>query len=392
MKQTGRNFGLDLLRTLAIAIVLGNHYFIGFHISPGRVAWGGWAAGISATAILSIEWLFVLSGFLIGTMMIRSFEAGQTWWARARDFWLRRWFRTLPNYYLFLAFNAALAAYGIGSGAFDYKFALFSQNLAWAEKSPLFFGEAWSLASDEWFYFLMPILLGLAAWVFRAGARNTFLAVAFALILAPTLARLFAPVPTDFFAWDAAIRRVTVFHLDATGWGVLAAIVSRWYADQWARHQGARAVLGVVLTVAGMAMVELLVLVGWSDTLPSRMMNVFSLVLPAARAFVLLPWLTELRSTSAATHWVVDRVSLYSYSLYLCHFPMIFIVQAWFGINKTSSLAAVLAATAVWLGLTFGLAAVVFRFFEKPTSDMRERFTKRVDASPFLGRVSGGGG
>lgn len=386
-KQAGRNFGLDLLRTLAIVVVLANHYFIGFHVSPGRVAWQGFASGISASAVLAIEWLFVLSGFLIGAMMIRSFEGRATWWERARDFWLRRWFRTLPNYYLFLLVNASLAAYGIGSGTFDFKFVIFSQNLAWAEKSPLFFGEAWSLASDEWFYLLMPLLLGLAAVMFRSGSRNTFIAVAVFLIAAPTLARWAAGVPGDFFAWDAAIRRVTVFHLDATGWGVLAAIVSRWHPQQWAQHSGAKALAGLALTALGLWMIEVLVLVGWTDSVGSRLMNVFSLVLPAAGSFLMLPWLTGLVCRSAGINWVVDRVSLYSYSLYLCHFPMIFVVQAWFAVDRQSGVATVLGATVAWVTLTFALSMLVFRFFERPTSDLRERFTRKVDASPFLASV-----
>jgi peptidoglycan/LPS O-acetylase OafA/YrhL len=385
-RPPGRNFGLDLLRALAIVVVLSNHYFIGFHISPGRVGWSGFASGISASSVLAIEWLFVLSGFLIGAMMIRSFETRTTWWEQARDFWLRRWFRTLPNYYLFLLVNALLSAYGIGSGVFDFKFVIFSQNLAWPEKSPLFFGEAWSLASDEWFYLLMPLLLGMAAVVFRSGSRNTFLAVALLLIAAPTLARLAAPVPTDFFAWDAAIRRVTVFHLDATGWGVLAAIVSRWHADAWGRHKGAKAIAGGLLTAWGLWMIEVLVYVGWTDSMGSRLMNVFSLVLPAAGSFLMLPWLTGLVNNNGAVNWVVDRISLYSYSLYLSHFPMIFVVQAWFAVNQNSSWATVLAASVAWLTLTFSLSGLVFRFFEKPTSDLRDRFTRRVDASPFVTR------
>jgi peptidoglycan/LPS O-acetylase OafA/YrhL len=385
-RPVGRNFGLDLLRTLAIFAVLGNHYFIGFHISPGRVAWQGFASGVSASSVLAIEWLFVLSGFLIGAMMIRSFETRTTWWEQARDFWLRRWFRTLPNYYLFLLVNALLSAYGIGSGVFDFKFVVFSQNLAWPEKSPLFFGESWSLATDEWFYLLMPVLLGLAAMVFRAGSRSAFLVVAGLLIAAPTLARLAAPVPTDFFAWDAAIRRVTVFHLDATGWGVLAAIVSRWHPQAWVQHKGAKAIGGVLLTVLGLWMIEWLVFAGWTDSFASRSMNVLSLVFPAAGSVLLLPWLTGLVNTNHAVSWVVDRVSLYSYSLYLSHFPMIFVVQAFFAVDRNTSLPIVLAASLAWLLLTFSLSGLVFRFFEKPTSDLRDRFTRKVDASPFLPR------
>jgi len=372
-----------LLRTLAIVVVLANHYFIGFHLSTGRVAFEGFAMGISASAVLAIEWLFGLSGFLIGTMMIRSFEGRTTWWARARDFWLRRWFRTVPNYYLFLLINALLSALGIGSGVFNFKFAIFSQNLAWPEQSPMFFAEAWSLALDEWFYLLMPLLLGLMALVLRSVSRNIFLSVAIVLIIVPTMARFLAPVPLDFFAWDAGIRRITIFHLDATGWGVLAAIFSRWYPEEWSKNSGYKAVLGVLLTIFGLWMIEFLVFYGWGDTATSRLMNVFSLTLPAAGSFLLLPWLTTLTTKRRLLIWTVDGVSLYSYTLYLCHYPMIFLVQAWFAVGKFTSLPTVLGASVIWIVLTLSLSVFIFKVFEKPTSDLRERFTKKVDASPF---------
>ena len=72
-----RSLGLDCLRSLSISIVLFNHALIGFFFGPGRVQFQGAIAQLSASTVLSIEWLFVLSGYLIGAMMIRSFESGR---------------------------------------------------------------------------------------------------------------------------------------------------------------------------------------------------------------------------------------------------------------------------------------------------------------------------
>lgn len=155
-----RNIGLDYLRSLAIVIVLFNHGLIGFFFGTSILKIEGPIVSISAASIISIEWLFVLSGFLIGTMMIRSFDGDRKWLQCAKDFWLRRWFRTIPNYYLFVLVNLLLTIYGISDGVFEYRYLAFSQNLAWVEKTPTFFGEAWSLALDEWFYLLMPVIIG----------------------------------------------------------------------------------------------------------------------------------------------------------------------------------------------------------------------------------------
>lgn len=383
MKPSSRNFGLDLMRSLAIVIVLCNHYFLGFHVSTGRIAWQGWAAAISAISILSIEWLFVLSGFLIGTMMIRSFEGGTTWWQRARDFWLRRWFRTFPNYYLFLIVNAALSAFGIGTGVFSLDFVVFSQNLAWPETQPLFFGEAWSLALDEWFYLVMPLLLGITAIALRLDKRNAFLAAAGSLIALPMIGRFVVDPSSDFLHWDANIRRVTLYHLDATGWGVLAAATSRWFPALWANWRRTQAVTGLVATVTGMAMIELLVSSGWSTSPAFRLMNVMSLSLPALGTFLFLPWLANLTIERSAIHWITDRISLYSYSIYLSHYPAIFVVKALFAINGNTPPLPLLVASVTWLGLTMGVSALIYWYFELPVSNLRERFTRHVNASPF---------
>jgi len=381
-QKSRRNFGLDVLRSVAIAMVICNHYFLGFIVGSQRASWQGFAAGASTVTVLAIEWLFVLSGFLIGTMMIRSFEAGATWWHRARDFWLRRWFRTVPNYYLFLAVNFVLAAEGIAHGVFSYKFVVFSQNLAWPERSPLFFGEAWSLATDEWFYLVMPLLVGLAMLVRRMEARTAFLLVALTLITLPAIGRLFATPYYEFLAWDANVRRVTILHLDATGWGVLAAAVNRWLPGYWKTSIRGKAVLGVLLTLLGLAIIETLVLRGWTEPL-ARVFSMAALTLPAAGAFCLLPWLARLEAGGRYVNFVVDRVSLYSYTLYLCHFPALLLVLHGFGIDSATPLPRFLMASVVWLAATFVIAALVFHSFEKPVSDLRERLTRKVNANPF---------
>ena len=89
-KPYQRNFGLDVLRSVAIVMVLANHAYLGFFVGSGFSSWAGWNAAISTCAVFSIEFLFVLSGYLIGSIMIRSFEVQGQWRASARDFWLRR--------------------------------------------------------------------------------------------------------------------------------------------------------------------------------------------------------------------------------------------------------------------------------------------------------------
>ena len=380
-----RNFGLDALRTAAITVVLMNHGYMVFFLDTGLSRFEGWPAAISACAVFSIEWLFVLSGFLIGSMMIRSFETRGRWLASARDFWLRRWFRTFPNYYLFLVVNAALVWWGVGQGSFSWPFAVFSQNLARPEAVPLFFAEAWSLALDEWFYFLMPLLLGLAALAWRLERRQVFWIVALTLILLPTLARTVVTPPADFLEWDSRIRRITVMHLDATGWGVLAAIVNRWHPGWWQRRQGRKALAGAALMLGAAAAMFYFMRVDWRAVAGGRFNDLALISAPTFGVLLILPWLSARSPGAGAARWLSARIGDYSYSIYLCHFPLLMIIThavKWLGWDMA---AAVWPLVLLWLVLVLLLSALVFHGFEKPISDLRERFTRRVQAGPFGG-------
>lgn len=378
-----RNVGMDLLRAVAILLVLANHAFLTFFVQTGHATWTGLAAFLSTLTIISIEWLFVLSGFLIGTMMIRSMEGTGTWWSRARSFWLRRWFRTFPAYYLFLVINILLVVVQVAPGAYSVRYAFFAQNLVNPMATPYFFVESWTLALDEWFYLAMPILVGVASLAFGADRRRSFLFAALTLILVPTLARWMAAPALDATDWDQRFRGVTLYHLDATGWGVLAAIASRWWSKTWSTNVAGKAVVGGLLTATGLMMLECYSLdVGPWRSFP-RLWSALPLTLTAIGTFLLLPWVASLRGLQPRPTTVVERLSLYSYAIYLCHLPLAFLLRAALDSTESASLAAIWMQTGVWLALTVASAAAIYHGFEKPVFDLRERFTAKVDANPF---------
>lgn len=377
-----RNLGLDYLRALAITVVLCNHALFGFYIDAGKVSFQGLTASISAATVLSIEWLFVLSGYLVGTMMIRSFEKNDGWFKSSRDFWLRRWFRTFPNYFLFLGVNLVLIWQGLAPGEFEFEYLIFSQNLAWVERVPHFFGESWSLALDEWFYFILPLMIGFMGFQLKNN-RDKFLLASLLLIVLPVVARAIQPVTTEFFAWDAAIRRITIFHMDATGWGVLAACVNKWFPKWWHRHHPIVTLVGLLSMLSGVLLVIGLVHPHQLGTATYFLSHTFSITLMSAGTFLMLPWLTRLSIFNTRTTWVVEKMSLYSYSIYLVHFPLIFIFKWMFAPDVQTSEMKLAGITGAWFLMTLSMSALIFYFFEKPMSDLRERFTQRVDASPF---------
>lgn len=218
----GRNFGLDLLRFLAIAGVLVVHCGSEF----GRLLGFTLPGGVVAAAFFGVELFFVLSGFLIGGILldIAADRAGTRGFA---VFMLRRWMRTLPLYF------ACLAAFALWQPPAPHTLALYAsltQNLAWPMPADGFFAVSWSLTIEEWFYLLFSAaLIGAVA---LAGARWPIWPVILGFIAAPAAARHLAGMPADYFD---TIYHIALLRLDAIAWGVALAKLRR---QQWAlfRH------------------------------------------------------------------------------------------------------------------------------------------------------------
>src|SRR6266568_5014593 len=147
--------GLDGLRALAVLAVIAYHEQF------------GWAPG----GLLGVGVFFTLSGFLITSLLVGE------WSARARiglgDFWLHRARRLLPALFVMLAVvtawvtladRARLAslrgAVGAAAGYFSNWY-LIAQNQSYFARfaPPAPFDHLWSLAVEEQFYLLWPVLL-----------------------------------------------------------------------------------------------------------------------------------------------------------------------------------------------------------------------------------------
>jgi peptidoglycan/LPS O-acetylase OafA/YrhL len=140
------------VRVLAIVLVIGRHspdYATASpRFRPLLRLWheGGW---------IGVDIFFVLSGFLIGSILLEEIQSsGQI---RIGRFYARRGFKIYPAFYAFLALYALLHAVAgdrpLSAGAW------LSEGLFLQSYVPGVWGHTWSLAVEEHFYLVLPIVL-----------------------------------------------------------------------------------------------------------------------------------------------------------------------------------------------------------------------------------------
>ena len=159
---------LDGLRAIAAVLVVFFHY--------GGPDWlQGWAG---------VQMFFVLSGFLITTLMLR--EERRTGEISLKEFYLRRAFRILPVYFVILLVTAVGSALfgtfvSIGIGPALKYFLTFTNEFAGA--SP--YGQSWSLGIEQKFYLVWPLVaiaLGTVVLKRRAGAAALGMLLALVIV------------------------------------------------------------------------------------------------------------------------------------------------------------------------------------------------------------------
>lgn len=166
--------GPDLLRALAITLVVLWHFPLAVFPCHWRPAtWAG------------VDLFFVLSGYLIGTQLLRPFAEHRQ--PSLRDFFLRRMFRVLP------AYGVVLGIYFLVPGFREqpvlaplWRFLTFTFNFGLDGSKTGAFSHAWSLCVEEHFYLVLPIIV--FALMRRPSVRRTAI-VAGSLLLGGMLLR-----------------------------------------------------------------------------------------------------------------------------------------------------------------------------------------------------------
>lgn len=359
-----RVYGLDILRALAVLfVVLGHGSKLLFPII-NRITFYFEFDGVAI--------FFVLSGFLIGGILIKVLERGQVSHKSLFNFWLRRWFRTLPNYFLVLLILMILFyLFTDGFSFFKvYKYFLFAQNLF--TPHPVWFGEAWSLSIEEWFYILVPIIVFCLVGVFRVLTNKAILWTSILILILITLVRVYRYVEIPVYSfedWDTIFRKQVVTRLDSLMFGLIGAYIYYYHKQIWIRYKNGLFVLGIILFL----------MMKYLDRYYMENFGlyqcVFSFSVNSFATLVLLPFLSQLKSGEGYIYKAFTYISLISYSMYLLHFS---IIQKWIIDNLELALLPDYGRIAVkyflYWAITILVSILMFKYFERPTMKLRERF------------------
>lgn len=344
---------LDGMRALFVLAVIAYHY--GY----------GWARG----GFLGVDAFFVLSGFLITRLLLTEWRDHGS--IRMPRFWGRRVRRLLPASVLVLLFVAVYTATaaspvarhsvrndGLASIFYvaNWRFMLSGQSYFELFGSPSPLRHVWSLAIEEQFYFVWPLVVIACLWLGR-GSRRVLAAVCTGGIVASVLAMAVMYDAKDpsraYYGTDTRAHTLLI--------GCLLALLlfeHRPTARTALRWAGLFATAAMVLAWHEVNATGSSFYRGGSAT--------YAMAVAVAIASVLIAGPLRRALSVGPVVWI-GRIS---YGLYLWHWPLnIWLIESRVGVGGN-------ALNLVRLAATFAAATVSFYLLEQPIR--RGQLSRRV--------------
>lgn len=377
---------LDFLRGVAILLVLGAHQGM-WHFKQGG-ACKIFADILYRVGYSGVDLFFVLSGFLIGGLIIREIAtSGEFDVAR---FAVRRIFKIWPLYYVYLAVVAVMLAFEKSPAGFGHylRTIILPAVVNIQNMTPSFFHDkdhifppivqTWSLAVEEHFYFALPlvVLFALKKCKSAGDALRVVAGVCIASLLVCNILRVALNWNRPYVTFTHVMP--TYLRIDGLALGVLLAYAYHVRTDIWSALGRPRVAL------AGAGALLLLPLAAFNhDKIPwMRTVGFTTNYLGYACLLVVLmhtrPRVGVLgRFVASPAGRCIEAIGQYSYSIYLWQmlFAAEFLDHFWFLIKRApEGNARYLAMFASTVLVSIVCGAAVSRLLEYPTLAIRDRF------------------
>lgn len=362
-----RIYGFDILRAMAILFVVYGHgieliepylpHFIDAH----------WFT-FDGVAIF-----FVLSGYLIGGILLKILSHQPANFETLKNFWIRRWLRTLPNYFLVLLVLIVMhLALDIIPLSVTIPYFFFTQNLF--NSLTQFFPESWSLSVEEWFYLFVPIILTFFINILKCSIKRSFLLTISIVIFGVFALRYYTILSNDFSsAGQMAVHthQLLLFHLDGIIYGVLGAYLAYYYPKQWQSYAFPSFVLGILFLTIIKFIPHL-----YHEYFFS--LHYLSSIHIYLGTLAILPLLSRVKAQKGYLYQFFTLISLISYSMYLLNlsvvrFGMIPLTLQLLPSSLAPSVIQFLELFLYWF-YTISGSIVLYLFLEKPILNWRDRY------------------
>jgi peptidoglycan/LPS O-acetylase OafA/YrhL len=351
-----RIFGLDMLRAFAILAVLFAHAGA---LLPRHIEYF-----YSQFMIDGVSLFFVLSGFLIGGILIKVIENTPFKKKDLLDFWIRRWFRTIPNYVLILSILTIISFFS--SEKVDLsryiKYLTFSQNLFYHH--PVFFSEAWSLSVEEWFYLSVPGFIFFSLYFFKGKKNKIIFFWIWIIIIGVTLFRIYRAYKFNYGSieeWDLNLRKQVITRLDAIMYGFLGSYIIYYFKPNF------NFITRSFMFLAGLGIIFSPILYHYLTNANSLFyLRYFHLTFSSLGTLLTIPFLLEMKNGDSFIHQFVTLTSKISYSLYLIHASLIlgtimpFIKLDWH------------MKVIIFFIASYSISFLLYKYFESPMTKLRE--------------------
>jgi peptidoglycan/LPS O-acetylase OafA/YrhL len=344
---------LDVLRGIAVLTVMGYH---GLYLAPHLHL-----NLILGTGYVGVDLFFVLSGFLITGILIRTRDSDSYF----RNFYARRALRIWPLYYALLLFTFAVlplihppstAAIFAKSHPWE-SYPFFLQNLMVNGQSFGTLTATWSLAIEEQFYLLWPLV------IFLAPPRLLKLIATAALFLSIAMrwSVQYGLIP------PVIIYTNTLTRLDGLALGALLAL---WIPEAQETTVKRVGMIGLGLTA------PIALALGWRN--PGHW--AFYTAVSACFACLLC---TAIRIDALSKLRFLRYTGKISYGLYLVHVPVFMLaskpaIRGFGPFRSGASGDALLFAASIFV--CFTVSGISWTFFESKVLRLKERFSYAVGA------------
>jgi peptidoglycan/LPS O-acetylase OafA/YrhL len=344
----------------------------GIWSGPGRYGWMG------------VDLFFVLSGYLIGSQLLRPYTRGGR--PSLGGFYTRRAFRVLPAYLTVLLFYFAIPGFREAPGLSPaWQFLTFTENFRIDYLHDQAFSHVWSLCVEEHFYLVLPLLILL---LMRRPSFSKTLAMVLGILCFGIAVRAYIyihqiaifPRADEAFplAYVERIYYPTHTRLDGLLVGVTLATIKTFRPAWWQRAMSH----GYLLLAGGLA-------------LCAGAMCLFSDRLSFSASVIGFPLLAVglglLIASSIAPSSPLSRVrgfgliAALAYSGYLTHKEIIHFLRAhWPRLVEGGGWLALLA----YFAFSFLAAFVLYMAIERPFLRLRERISSRAAKAAQMAATS----